>query len=56
MSDWRSRAEITADVVLFRYVADSIERETPEVYIWDLDKTYLDTAFESLGGLWRTVR
>lgn len=56
MSDWRTRAEITADVVLFRYVADSIEIETPEVYIWDLDKTYLDTAFESLKGLWRTLR
>lgn len=56
MSDWRTRAEITSDVVLFRYVADSVERETPEVYIWDLDKTYLDTTFESLGGLWRTVR
>lgn len=56
MSDWRARAEITSDVVLFRYVADSIEHETPEVYIWDLDKTYLDTAFESLGGLWRTLR
>lgn len=56
MSDWRTRAEITADVVLFRYVPDAIERETPEVYVWDLDKTYLDTAFESLGGLWRTLR
>ena len=56
MSDWRTRAEITSDVVLFRYVADSIERETPEVYIWDLDKTYLDTAFETLRGLWRTLR
>lgn len=56
MSDWRERAEITSDVVLFRYVADSIEFETPEVYIWDLDKTYLDTAFESLKGLWRTLR
>lgn len=56
MSDWRTRAEITADVVLFRYVTDPVERETPEVYVWDLDKTYLDTTFESLGGLWRTVR
>lgn len=56
MSDWRTRAEITSDVVLFRYVTDPVERETPEVYVWDLDKTYLDTAFESLGGLWRTVR
>jgi hypothetical protein len=56
MSDWRQRAEITSDVVLFRYVADVIERETPEVYIWDLDKTYLDTTFETLHGLWRTLR
>jgi len=56
MSDWRTRAEITADVVLFRYVADSLERATEEVFVWDLDKTYLDTTFESLSGLWRTVR
>jgi hypothetical protein len=56
MSEWRSRAEITSDVVLFRYVTDPVERETQDVYVWDLDKTYLDTAFESLAGLWRTVR
>lgn len=56
MSDWRDRAEITADVVLFRYVTDPVEQETPEVYVWDLDKTYLDTAFETVRGLVRTVR
>ncbi|HMN68794.1 MAG TPA: hypothetical protein PKC28_09685 [Bdellovibrionales bacterium] len=56
MSDWRTRAEITSDVVLFRYAPAAVERETREVYVWDLDKTYLDTAFESLAGLWRTVR
>lgn len=56
MPDWRSRAEITSDVVLFRYVTEAIENETPEVYIWDLDKTYLDTAFETFRGLVRTVR
>lgn len=56
MSDWRTRAEITADVVLFRYTSDPVERETPEVYVWDLDKTYLDTAFETMRGLIRTVR
>jgi hypothetical protein len=55
MSDWRQRAEITADVVLFRYVNPALERETAEVYVWDLDKTYLDTTFESLSGLWRTA-
>lgn len=56
MAEWRSRAEITADVVLFRYVTEPVERETQDVYVWDLDKTYLDTTFESLQGLWRTVR
>ena len=55
MSEWRTRAEITADVVLFRYVTDPNDRETTDVYVWDLDKTYLDTAFESLAGLWRTI-
>lgn len=56
MSEWRTRAEITSDVVLFRYVTDPVEVETPEVYVWDLDKTYLDTAFETVRGLIRTVR
>ena len=55
MADWRQHAEITADVVLFRYVSDLVERETNEVYVWDLDKTYLDTTFETLRGLWRTA-
>jgi hypothetical protein len=55
MSDWRDRAEITADVVLFRYASDPEEREAGEVYVWDLDKTYLDTTFETLHGLIRTV-
>jgi hypothetical protein len=55
MSDWRSRAEITADVVLFRYASDPVERHTNQVYVWDLDKTYLDTTFETFGGLWRTA-
>lgn len=56
MSDWRERAEITADVVLFRYASEAVELETPELYVWDLDKTYLDTGFETLSGLIRTVR
>ncbi|MGE3681897.1 MAG: phosphatase domain-containing protein [Bdellovibrionales bacterium] len=56
MSEWRTRAEITSDVVLFHYVTDPEERESPEVYVWDLDKTYLDTTFETFRGLVRTVR
>lgn len=55
MSDWRERAEITADVVLFRYASDPVEQQIEEVFVWDLDKTYLDTTFESLKGLWRTA-
>ncbi len=55
MAEWRSRAEITADVVLFRYVSDPMEQQVDEVFVWDLDKTYLDTTFESLSGLWRTA-
>lgn len=55
MAEWRARAEITADVVLFRYVSDPMEQQVEEVFVWDLDKTYLDTTFESLQGLWRTA-
>lgn len=55
MGEWRSRAEITADVVLFRYASDPVEQKVEEVFVWDLDKTYLDTTFESLSGLWRTA-
>jgi len=55
MADWRSRAEITADVVFFHYASDPVEQQVAEVFLWDLDKTYLDTTFESLRGLWRTA-
>ncbi|MCB0385471.1 MAG: hypothetical protein KDD43_08765 [Bdellovibrionales bacterium] len=55
MADWRMRAEISADVAFFPYVTREVERRAREVYVWDLDKTYLDTRFETLGGLWRTV-
>lgn len=49
------RAEITADVAFFPYVTRDVERRAREVYLWDLDKTYLDTKFETIGGLWRTM-
>ncbi|MGE0761765.1 MAG: phosphatase domain-containing protein [Bdellovibrionales bacterium] len=55
MSEWRKRAEITGDVVFFRYATDATESAASEVYVWDLDKTYLDTAFETLRGLIKTV-
>ena len=55
MSEWRRRAEITADVVFFRYATDATESAAHEVYVWDLDKTYLDTAFETFRGLIKTA-
>ena len=55
MADWRSRAEINGDVVYFQYSSSGIERNVSEVFVWDLDKTYLDTSLDSLGALLRTV-
>ncbi len=55
MSDWRDRAEITQDVVFFRYAQGTAEKDSREVFVWDLDKTYLDTRFESPIGLIKTA-
>lgn len=53
--DWRNRAEISADVVFFSYRPDRVEMNSKEVFLWDLDKTYLDTRFESFSGLLKTA-
>lgn len=55
MAEWRNRAEITADVVFFNYASDQLENSAKEVFIWDLDKTYLDTKFETLKGLFKAI-
>ncbi len=55
MADWRDRSQITGDVVFFRYVTQGIEQNIDEVFVWDLDKTYLDTAIDSLSALFRTA-
>lgn len=55
MADWRERSELNDDVVFFQYVSESIEKSASEVFIWDLDKTYLDTTIDSLSGLLSTV-
>lgn len=55
MADWRERSELNDDVVFFQYVSESIEKSAGEVFIWDLDKTYLDTTIDSLTGLFSTV-
>ncbi|MEQ1877199.1 MAG: phosphatase domain-containing protein [Bdellovibrionia bacterium] len=55
MSSWRDRANIWGDVVFFDYVKSKVAADCPLVYVWDIDKTYLDTSFESLRGLFRTA-
>lgn len=54
MPDWRKKAKISADVVYFDYGRSNI-KDAEEMYIWDLDKTYLDTRFESLQGILTTA-
>ncbi len=48
MADWQDRSEVSDDVVFFRYVTPGIEKNSEEVFVWDLDKTYLDTSIESI--------
>ncbi len=55
MSDWRDRSEIQGDVVFFPKVTSEVEKMADEVFIWDLDKTYLDTSIDSLAGLWQAI-
>lgn len=55
MGDWRKRVEMSGDVAFFGYVNSSVERSVLEVYVWDLDKTYLDTAIDSVRGLVQTL-
>jgi len=55
MADWKERAEIDGDVVFFNYEEISSYSELKEVFIWDLDKTYLDTSIDSLSGLFQTI-
>ncbi len=39
------------DVVSFHYTQKSQVKDFKQVFVWDLDKTYLDTHFDSLSGL-----
>lgn len=55
MANWQDRSQITGDVVYFRYVTQGVEKNIDEVFIWDLDKTYLDTAIESFAQLLQTA-
>jgi hypothetical protein len=53
--DWRERALVLGDVVFFKYVQQDLEKVPSEIYVWDLDKTYLDTHFHSVGDLFRVM-
>jgi hypothetical protein len=55
MADWRDRSQIVGDVVFFRYVTQGVEKNIDEVFIWDLDKTYLDTSIDSFSALLKTA-
>lgn len=55
MKNWKSYSEVNLDVVYFNYKSGYDFSQYSEVYIWDLDKTYLDTSIDSLGGLFRTI-
>ncbi len=55
MEHWKQRSTSNLDVVYFEYKSESKLENFSEVYIWDLDKTYLDTSIDSLSGLMQTV-
>ncbi len=64
MTDWRQRAEIHEDVVYFPGSTSSTNASTNvstnqekdrEAYLWDLDKTYLDTKVESIKDFFKTA-
>jgi hypothetical protein len=55
MSDWRKRGKKQGDVVYFPYTSEATASAANEVFLWDVDKTYLDTNFKNLKGIWRTA-
>lgn len=55
MSHWKQRSTTNLDVVYFDYENKAQVDKADEVYIWDLDKTYLDTSIDSLSGLLHTI-
>jgi hypothetical protein len=55
MADWRTRAKILGDVVEFRYSPAGLDEQSEEVYVWDIDKTYLDTSLGSVRDLLKTA-
>jgi hypothetical protein len=52
---WRERSRAKDDVIFFPYAPESLEKSVAEVFIWDIDKTYLDTQISSLSSLMITA-
>lgn len=52
---WQSRAKIYGDVAFFSYVSEATEKKASQVFVWDMDKTYLDTSIDSVSGLLQTI-
>lgn len=55
MPHWKDRAEILTDVVYFNYVEPEKQKNYDEVFVWDLDKTYLDTHWGTIRELFNTA-
>lgn len=55
MAHWKQRSTTNLDVVYFDYESKAQLEGSEEVYVWDLDKTYLDTSIDSLSGLVHTI-
>lgn len=52
---WQRRSEAALDVICFDYCETIDISKFSEIYVWDLDKTYLDTKIDSFRGLLSTV-
>ncbi len=48
MSNWKSRCSVNGDVVFFNYLVSNYDSNCEEIYVWDLDKTYLDSSWASI--------
>ncbi|MBC7420166.1 MAG: DUF2183 domain-containing protein [Bdellovibrio sp.] len=55
MAHWKQRSTTNLDIVYFEYQPKAQFDSNAEVYIWDLDKTYLDTSIDSFSALFKTI-
>lgn len=55
MAHWQDYSSINSDVVFFRYIAEGVEKHCDQVFVWDLDKTYLDTSWGGPSDLFRLI-